>query len=86
MNPLLLAGSSLLLVIIGAMCIARPLIIQKYAVRTMCQRWWPSQEWVTTPAFILSLRICGAIALILGILLLWIVFQVIYLLIRLNGV
>jgi hypothetical protein len=86
MNPLLLVGASLLLLAMSAMCIARPRSIQKYAIRTMSQSWWPSQEWVKTPAYILSLRICGVIALIMGLLLLWIASLQIYLLIRLNGV
>jgi hypothetical protein len=86
MKPLLLAGASFLLLVIGAACIARPRSIQKYATRTMSQRWWPSQKWAISSAYILSLRMCGVIALIMGLLLLWFVFQGICLLFRLNGV
>jgi hypothetical protein len=86
MKPLLLAGVSVPLFAIGVMCIARPRSIQKYAVRTMYKGWWPSQEWVKSSSYIVSLRICGAIALIMGLLLLLIAFLRIYLLIRLNGV
>jgi len=86
MNPLLLAGASVLLLAIGAMCIARPHSIQKYAVKAIHIRWWPSQKWVMTPAYILSLRICGVIALIMGLFLLLKVSVMIYVLIKLNGV
>jgi hypothetical protein len=71
MKYLLLSLMSLALLTGGTFCLVRPYDIQRLAIRTMPARGcWPSREWAKTSQYILSVRICGVGALIMGLILL----------------
>lgn len=75
MKTLACAASSMLLIAVAWMCLIRPQIIQAYALSSMRGKWFPSKDWVKTSQYIFSIRACGVIALLMGLVLAWVVLQ-----------
>jgi hypothetical protein len=59
------AISSPCLTAAGLLCLLRPAAVQAYALKTSA-RWNPFFNWMKTPGYIWSLRICGAPALFMA--------------------
>ena len=63
---------SVILAVIGVVCLVWPSKIQEYALHSSsAARFNPFYNWMKKPAYIVSLRFCGIIALVMAILLLW---------------
>jgi hypothetical protein len=61
------AISSPCLVALGRLCLLRPGAVQAYAIRASA-RSNPFLNWMKTPGYIWSLRICGTLALFMAVL------------------
>jgi hypothetical protein len=59
--------SSPCLVALGLLCLLRPGAVQAYAIRASA-RWNPFLNWMKTPGYIWSLRMCGTLALFMAVL------------------
>jgi hypothetical protein len=80
MKLILLAAVSTFLLVVGFCCITRPQSVQRLALRTMPNAGsWPTRDWVRSSSYLISVRMCGVLALGVGILLLWILMQEIHL-------
>jgi len=57
--------SSPVLTALGLLCLLKPRTVQAYSVRTSVS-WNPFLNWMKTPGYIWSLRICGTLALFMA--------------------
>jgi hypothetical protein len=72
MKLLMMTVAALSLYAIAAIALIYPKRFQDIALR-YSQRmvWWPTNDWMKTPSYILSVRLSGAIALLMGSAILW---------------
>jgi len=63
---------SAVLAVIGVVCLVWPSTIQQYALRSpSVSKFNPFFEWMKRPAYLVSLRLCGVLALLLAAFVLW---------------
>ena len=76
MKTIILAVVSTFLLGLSWICLFSPQRIQAYALSHMASlRWFPSKEWAKTGQYIASIRMCGVLALLMGLILAWVVIQ-----------
>lgn len=76
MKTLVCAAASIFLLALSWICLFYPQRIQTYALSSMSGvKWWPSKDWAKTGQYVVSLRFCGGLALLMGLLLAWVVIQ-----------
>lgn len=71
-KPLELLPFSLVLGLIGMVCLVWPSKIQQYALRSpAASKFNPFFEWMKKPSYLVSLRLCGVLALLMATLIIW---------------
>lgn len=67
---------SLVMMLVGTVCLAWPSRIQQYAIKSASvAKYNPFLKWMKKPAYIVSLRLCGAVALAVAFFVLWVLFR-----------
>lgn len=76
MKTIILAAASMFLLGLSWICLFSPQRIQAYALSHVANvRWFASKEWAKTGQYIVSIRMCGGLALLIGLILAWVVIQ-----------
>ena len=64
---------SIVMGLIGIVCLIWPSRIQRYALKSASvSKFNPFFEWMKKPAYLVSLRVCGIIAFLMALFVLWI--------------
>jgi uncharacterized protein YjeT (DUF2065 family) len=72
MKALLPVALSAVMTVIGIACLVWPSKIQQYALRSpSVSKFNPFFQWMKRPAYVVSLRLCGVLALVVAAFLLW---------------
>ncbi len=64
----------LILALIGTFCLLAPSKIQQFALKSSSGKFNPWHTWMKKPAYLVSVRLCGIIALSMAGILSWVFF------------